>query len=59
MKVHELIAALQECNQMAEVVVKVGWQVSDYTWAEEHEDVTDIMPWPEPKQTAEKIELLL
>ena len=57
MKIYELIQLLQECNQEATVIVLTKKQYSPYTWDDETVDASGILPWPEPKETADQIEI--
>lgn len=59
MLVHELIDLLQGCNQMAKVHVSINERIGDYTWAESDKAVVGILPWPEPKEAANHIELII
>lgn len=58
MKVHELCAMLANCNQEADVVVTQEYQHRDYTWDIDQVPVIGILAWPEPSQTADRIELI-
>jgi hypothetical protein len=57
-KVSELIELLRTCNPNARVVLAKDAQIGDYTWDTEHVGVSDVLPWPEPKETADKIEIV-
>jgi hypothetical protein len=57
MRVHELCEMLANCNQEAMVVVSRECQIGDYTWDTDETDVTGIIAWPEPCETADRIEL--
>ena len=58
MTVSKLIELLLGCNPNSRVVVAQDVQIGDYTWGEEHVGVSGVLPWPEPKETAEKIEII-
>ena len=59
MLVRELCELLHSCNQNARVVVSSECQIGDYTWDTEEVDVVGVLAWPEPCETAERIELTL
>lgn len=59
MRVRELIELLQDCNPEAGVHVSVNERIGDYTWGESDKDVIGILPWPEPKEAANHIELVV
>ena len=58
MKIHELIEALRQCNQEAEVVISVNEQIGDYTWEDQFKPVSGVVSWPAAcMSTASKIEI--
>lgn len=58
MKVRELVERLCCCNPDAEVVVQKHVEYSEDSAGDEVFLVTDLLPWPEPMVSCEKIELV-
>ena len=59
MNVKTLIELLIACSPEAEVFVMQSEHIGDYTWADMEHSVTGILPWPEPAETTERVELVI